>query len=177
MKRALIVLAAGWFAAFGVRAAEAQRPPELQKLDIATGHWVFHGQSRDASGKTGAWMWRADCHWSADRLYLLCLFHNTWAGESVKSLVVDTWNPHDKRYWHYEMFSAGAGGGRPFSSRMTIKGNTWIEHGESEGHGKKLQTRIVYVYASPTRVHVVIQVSRDGKHWKTVDSGEGVKQD
>ena len=177
MKRMLIVSVLGLIVAFAARASENTRPAELQKLDIATGHWVFHGKSTNSrDGKTGSWTWRADCRWSADGLYLLCLFHNSWSGQAVKSLVVDTWNAHDKSYWHYEMFSAGATGKHPFSSRMTIKGNTWIEYGHSEDHGKTIRTRIVYVYASATRVHVDIQVSDDGKHWKTVDAGEGVKQ-
>ena len=176
MKRILMVVILAGIASLAARASADSRPSELQKLDIATGHWVFHGKSRDGSGKSGSWTWRADCRWSADKLYLLCLFHNTWSGQAIKSLVVDTWNAHDKSYWHYEMFSAGASGEHPFSSRMTIKGNTWIEYGRSDEHGKTIRTRIVYVYASATRVHVEIQVSDDGKHWKTVDSGEGVKQ-
>lgn len=177
MKRITILFAIGLFLIPAVQASAKSRPAELQKLDIATGHWVFHGKSMGAaSGKTGPWTWDADCRWSADRLYLLCLFHNTWSGQPVKSLVVDTWNSHDKSYWHYEMFSAGASGEHPFSSRMAIMGNRWIEYGHSEDHGKEIDTRIVYVYASSTRVHVEIQVSRDGKSWKTVDSGEGVKK-
>jgi len=177
MKRLLVMFSVGVLMVAGAQALAKQRPAELQKLDIATGHWVFHGKSTGtASGKSGSWTWDADCRWSADKLYLLCLFHNTWSGQSVKSLVVDTWNTHDQSYWHYEMFSAGASGKHPFSSRMTIKGNTWVEYGHNKDQGKKIRTRIVYVYASSTRVHVEIQVSKDGKHWKTVDSGEGVKE-
>ena len=177
MKHITIIFAVGLYLIPAAQAFAQPRPAELQKLDIATGHWVFHGKSMDAaSGKNGSWTWDADCRWSADKLYLLCLFHNTWSGQAVKSLVVDTWNPHDRSYWHYEMFSAGASGEHPFSSRMAIKGNRWIEYGHSEEHGKKIRTRIVYVYASSARVHVEIQVSRDGKDWKTVDSGEGVKK-
>lgn len=172
-----VLAAAGLFVACTASGSAKPLPPPLQKLSIAAGHWVFHGKSLDtASGKPGSWTWHADCSWTADRLYLLCLFHNTWSGRSYKSLVVDTYNTHDKRYWHYEMFSTGAGGAHPFSSRMTIKGNTWIEYGQSEDHGKTMQTRIVYVYASPKRVSVEIQSSSDGKHWKTIDRGEGMKQ-
>lgn len=178
MRQILLALAlAGGLAAFAAHGAPAARPPQLHKLDVATGRWVFHGKSLGkASGKTSAWTWHADCRWSADRLYLLCLFHNTWAGRSVKSLVVDTYNPHDKSYWHYEMFAAGASGQHPFSSRMSIKGNRWIEYGQSGGPGTRIHERIVYLYASPEKVSVRIQTSRDGKHWKTVDEGEGIKQ-
>ena len=59
---------------------------------------------------------------------------------------------------------------------MKIQGNTWTEYGQDEEHGKKVRTRIVYKYASPTRVSVAIQTSTDGGHWQTVDQGEGIKQ-
>ena len=183
---AAVVLAAGLWATGwpapgeAARAAAAARPAQLQKLDIAIGRWVFHGKTVAAAGaapgrKAAAWTWRADCRWSTDRRYLLCAFHNVWAGKPVESLVVDTWNSRDRSYWHYEMFSAGAGGAHPFSSRMTIRGNTWIEQSASERHGQKLRTRIVYVYSSSRRVRVKIQSSRDGKPWKTLDAGIGVK--
>lgn len=160
------------------RAANTQTlAPELKKLDIAAGQWVFHGKSLATPySKAGTWTWRENCRWSTDRLYLECTFDNTWSGQSVKSLVVDTWNTHDKSYWHYEMFSAGASGKHPFSSRMTIRGNTWTEYGEEEHDGKKTRERIVYTYASPTRVSVEIRISKNGTHWTTVDKGEGVKQ-
>lgn len=184
MKRMMMVLApgvlaaallvTGWPAASGAQAAA--RPAQLQKLNIATGRWVFHGKAIAAPGrKATAWTWHADCRWSTDRLYLLCAFHNVWAGKPVKSLVVDTWNARDHSYWHYEMYASGAGGAHPFSSRMTIHGNTWIEQSTSEHHGHKVRTRIVYVYSSPRRVGVKIQSSRGGKPWKTLDAGEGVK--
>ncbi len=165
-------------AATCARAANSTaRPAELNKLDPAAGHWVFHGKSlATAYGKPGAWTWNENCGWSSDRLYLLCTFDNTWSGRNVKSLVVDTWNTHDKSYWHYEMFSAGAGGKHPFASRMTIRGNVWTENGSDQGKKGKTRERIVYTYTSPTHVRVEFQVSKDGTHWTTVDRGDGVKQ-
>lgn len=180
MKYLMTILAvAGLLAGAGAQAAGSDvLSPQLQKLDVVTGQWVFHGKSlATAYSKAGHWTWREDCRWSSDRIYLECTFANTWSGRTVKSLVVDTWNSHDKTYWHYEMFSAGASGKHPFSSRMTIRGNTWTEYGSSENNGKKIEERIVYTYAMPKRVQVVIQISTDGKIWTTVDKGEGVKQD
>ncbi|MGA7965573.1 MAG: hypothetical protein WCB49_06765 [Gammaproteobacteria bacterium] len=177
MKRTIFFLVlAGLFAAAIAQAAGTQlRSPELKKLDIAAGQWIFHGKSLDTPySKAGAWTWRENCRWSPDRIYLVCTFDNSWSGQAVKSLVVDTYNTRDKSYWHYEMFSAGASGKHPFSSRMTIKGNTWVEFGED--NAKKIKERIVYAYASPTRVDVKIQVSKDGAHWSTLDKGEGIKQ-
>ncbi len=59
---------------------------------------------------------------------------------------------------------------------MTIDGNTWTEYGGDENNGKRIKERIVYVFTSPTRVGVKIEISRDGKHWITVDEGEGIRQ-
>lgn len=161
----------------GAAAATNASPPQLRKLDAAVGRWVFHGKTLNtAFGKPGAWTWHADCGWSPGRLFLECSFDNEWSGKAVKSLVVDTYNAHDHAYWHYEIFAAGAGGAHPFVSRMAIDGATWIEYGTEEHAGKRFRERIVYRYASPTRVAVAIEVSKDGTHWTAVDRGEGVKQ-
>lgn len=149
-----------------------------QALDAQSGHWIYHGVT--AAGrkeKAGSFTWNEHCGWSADKLFLVCSFDNDWSGQKARSLVVDSWNAQDKTYWHYEMFAVGGSGAKPFSSRMTIQGNTWTEYGEDDSaDGSKRYDRIVYVYTSPDRVKVRIEVSKDGKHWTTYASGEGVKQ-
>ena len=152
--------------------------PELQKLDVSTGRWVFHGKTlKTASGKPGAWTWNEDCGWSPNHLYLECTFSNVWSGKAVESLVVDTYNSEDKSYWHYELYASGEHGNNPFVSRMEINGNTWIEHGREAVPGKKSGERIVYQWDPPNRVSVAIETSKDGVHWEAVDQGEGVKQE
>jgi hypothetical protein len=151
---------------------------ELAKLNISVGRWVFHGKSlKTASGKAGGWTWNEDCRWSPNHLYLECTFSNDWAGKKVESLVVDTYNTKDHSYWHYELYAAGSGGRSPFVSRMTISGNTWTEYGEDSEHGNRIRERIVYRWASPTRVSVTIESSKDGVHWVILDKGEGIKQE
>lgn len=151
--------------------------PELQKLDVSVGRWVFHGQTLDArSGKKRSWIWNEDCRWSANRTFMLCSFNNDWAGTIVNSVVVDTYNRKDKSYWHYEIFDGGDSGARPFISRMTIDGNTRTEYAESVDHGEKHETRVIYLFDSLTHVNVKIETSRDGAKWVTVDQGTGVKQ-
>ncbi len=150
---------------------------ELQKLNIFVGHWEFHGQTLEtAFGKAGTWTWDEDCRWSDNQVFLLCSFNNIWSGESVGSLVVDTYNKKDHGYWHYELFADSLTGSRPFISKMTVAGDTWTEYGQDKEHGKKISERITYRYNSPQQVDVEIQVSRDGTHWVTVDRGRGVKQ-
>jgi hypothetical protein len=154
------------------------RTPELQALDVQSGHWVYHGSTapREAGGKPGHFTWDEHCGWSADQLFLMCSFDNDWSGRKIQSLVVDTWNTQDKTYWHYEMYSVGESGAKPFASKMTIQGNTWTELGEGENHGNKSYERITYVYSSSTHVRVKIEVSSDGQNWKTTLDGTGVKQ-
>lgn len=179
MKRLLFLLVFVAALASAPAFAAGNRPlsPELQKLNISVGRWVYHGKTlKTPSGKPGTWTWNADCRWSPDMMFLECSFDNVWSGKAVKSLVVDTYNAKDRTYWHYEMFAAGSGGAHPFVSRMTIHGNTWVEYGQDLDHGRKVQERIVYRFASSSRVSVAIQTSRDGKHWTTIDQGEGVKQ-
>jgi hypothetical protein len=151
--------------------------PELRKLNVSVGHWVFHGKTlKTKSGKPGSFTWNEVCSWSPNHLYLECTFSNVWSGKAVESLVVDTYNTADHNYWHYELYASGEKGDKPFLSRMDVNGNTWIEYGEQAVPGKKAGERIVYKWQLPNRVSVAIETSKDGAHWETVNQGEGVKQ-
>ncbi|HKT32899.1 MAG TPA: hypothetical protein VJS89_10510 [Gammaproteobacteria bacterium] len=168
----LVALAAG----SAVSAANETLAFELQKLDVSAGHWVYHGETLGTPvSKPGKWTWNEDCGWSANQAFMVCSFTNNWAGKIVKSLVVDTWNKKDKSYWHYELFPDGAGG-KPFISRMTVTGNTRVEYATDNEHGRKVETRITYVFDSATHVKVKIETSNNGVDWVTVDQGEGVKR-
>lgn len=166
------------FALAGLRAASQQTlSPELQKLDVSVGRWVFHGKTlKTESGKPGTFTWNEDCQWSPNHLYLQCTFSNVWSGKAIESLVVDTYNTADHSYWHYELYASGEKGDAPFISRMEINGNTWIEHGQEAVPGKKTGQRIVYQWKVPDRVSVAIETSKDGVHWEATNQGEGVKQ-
>lgn len=173
--RFLLFVAVFVFAPILVAAQSAS--PELQKLDVSVGRWVFHGKTLNAkSGKPGSFTWNEDCRWSPNHLYLECTFSNVWAGRAVESLVVDTYNTADHSYWHYELYASGEKGNNPFVSRMEINGNTWIEHGRDVIPGKQAGERIVYNWNPPNRVHVAIETSEDGVHWTATDEGDGVKQ-
>ena len=149
--------------------------PELKALDVQNGHWLYHGTT-NADGKAGTFTWDEHCSWSSNKLFLMCSFDNDWSGTKVQTLVVDSWNTQDKSYWHYEFFAVGSSGASPFSSQMTIAGNTWTELGENDEDGKKTFDRISYVYTSPTEVKVKIEVSPDQKQWQTILNGTGAKQ-
>lgn len=152
--------------------------PELEKLNVSVGRWVFHGKTlKPAPGKTGEWSWNEDCRWSPNMLYLECTFSNVWSGKPVESLVVDAYNTSDHSYWHYELYASGEKGSNPFVSRMEVSGNKWIEYGQKAVPGKKPGERIVYNWDSATHVRVAIENSKDWIHWSAVDQGEGVKQE
>jgi|SRR5579871_2337296 len=151
--------------------------PELQALDVQSGHWIYKGTTAPGKdGKAGTFTWDEHCSWSSNKLFLNCSFDNDWSGDKVQSEVVDSWNSKDKAYWHYEFFAVGGGGEKPFASKMTIADNTWTELGEDDDKGKKSYDRITYKYTSPTLVTVTIEVSKDQKTWKTILNGTGTKQ-
>ena len=160
----------------GAKTGSAAESPELQKLDVSLGKWVFHGTTKERSGKTGSFTWNEDCAWSQNHLFLECTFSNVWSGKPVESLVVDTYNTADKSYWHYEFYASGEKGDKPFVSRMEVNGDTWIEHGRDVIPGKQSGERIVYNWGPPGHVKVAIETSKDGTHWDPVDQGEGVRQ-
>jgi hypothetical protein len=168
---ALVVAAPAFAAGFPARA------PQLAALDLQSGHWVYRGTTapKKHGGQPGTFTWDEHCGWSADRLFLLCSFHNDWSGRKIQSLVVDTWNTQDRSYWHYEIYATGAGGAKPYATQMTIRGKTWTEFGQTLEHGKRRYERIRYVYGSPTRVTVTIATSPDRRHWATLVRGIGRK--
>ncbi len=178
MKRAIEGLVCAVILGGSAHAAGAARlSPELQKLDVSLGRWVFHGTTRDAkSGRVGDFTWNEDCRWSPNSLYLECTFSNVWAGRAVESLVVDTYDTKDHEYWHYELYSSGEPGAHPFVSRMTIRGATWIEYGRNAVPGKRSGERIVYRWGPPGRVHVALESSKDGVHWIVDAQGDGTKR-
>ena len=148
----------------------------LRELAVSAGRWVYHGQFRPRAGASpSAWTWHEDCRWSANQAFMVCSFSNTWAGQHVDSVVVDTYDRHDHTFWHYEVFNSGRSAGKPFAARMQINGPMRIESWTSTRNGKPLRERIVYDFASSSRVTVQFQQSRDGIHWKTTASGVGEK--
>jgi hypothetical protein len=156
-------------------AAFAQSPPAadspLHQLGVSAGRWVYHGHS--LGSKPSDWTWHEDCRWSANGVFMLCSFSNTWAGRHVDSVVVDTYDPHGRSFWHYEVFNSGDSAGKPFASRMRIEGATRTESWTDTRHGKSVRQRIVYKFASDSKVTVVFQRSEDGTHWETTATGTG----
>jgi hypothetical protein len=147
--------------------------PELQRLDVAAGTWLYHGENLAvANQKGGKWLWREECGWSASKAFMACSFTMNNPDKTVKSLAVSTYNYSDKSYWHYEMFDSDGSGADPFIARMTIEGNTWTAYGKSDNK----TYRVIYNYSSPTRVTVRVQLSGDNGQWTTLAQGEGIKQ-
>jgi hypothetical protein len=157
-------------------AALAGNDAKLEQLAISEGSWVYHGHMFGGAGsRPTAFVWHADCRWSANRAFMMCSFSNTWAGRHINSLVVDTFNHHDNAFWHYEIFEDGDAPGKPFASKMQIDGPTRIEEWTESHHGKAIRQRIVYKFASARKVTVSFQQSQDGKVWKTTANGAGEK--
>ena len=153
--------------------SSAQESP-LQQLDVSAGHWVYQGQSLGEKGAhPSAWTWNEECRWSANHIFMLCSFSNTWGGKHVDSVVVDTYSRKDGAFWHYEIFNDS--GAKTFASKMQIDGATRTESWTETRKGKSVRQRIVYQFTSPSEVTVKFQRSQDGTHWQTTASGKGEK--
>jgi hypothetical protein len=170
----LLSLASGLAGAASPPAAGAK----LHELEVSAGRWVYHGHFIGGpKSRPSAWTWHEACRWSANRVFMLCSFSNTWAGRHVDSIVVDTYDAQSETFWHYELFNSGRSAGKPFASRMRIDGPTRIESWTDEVRGKAVHQRIVYQFASADKVTVSFQQSQDGTHWRTTASGTGEKVD
>ena len=152
--------------------------PELQLLDRGVGKWIYHGRElQTAYSKAGKWTWEEDCGWSANRIYLVCSFDMRWPEGPDHSVSLTTYNMLDKAYWHYEIIDDNKGD-KPVVSRMSIVGDEWTEiSGGAEVNGKTApHFKVTYRYASPTRVTVKFEMSKDGTHWTTLGDGEGMRR-
>lgn len=148
----------------------------LKQLAISEGSWVYRGHVFGGAGSRPTdFVWHADCRWSANRAFMMCSFSNTWGKQHVNSLVVDTFNPRDKAFWHYEIFEDGDAPEKPFASKMQIDGPTRVEEWTESHHGKSVRQRIVYKFASDRKVTVSFLQSEDGNAWKTTAKGTGEK--
>ncbi|HLY04711.1 MAG TPA: hypothetical protein VKR31_03085 [Rhizomicrobium sp.] len=147
-----------------------------QQLAISEGSWVYRGHVfGDAKSRPTDFVWHADCRWSANRAFMMCSFSNSWGRQQINSLVVDTFNPRDHAFWHYEIFEDGDAPDKPFAAKMHIEGMTRSEEWTEKDHGKSVRQRIVYNFASDRKVTVSFQQSEDGKVWKTTANGTGEK--
>ncbi len=179
MKRSLLLftLCATVLGTMPALAAGVPPPPQLQKLGVSLGHWVFHGTSAaTAQHPAQPFTWDAQCDWSPNHWYLECQFSNTYVRGKVESLVVNTYNTTDKTFWHYEFFAVGQSGKTPFVTKMDVTDDTWTEYGREAIPGKQTGQRIIYHWTSPTHVDMKIETSKDGKVWTTVNHAEGVKE-
>lgn len=161
----------------GAFASDASAPAaKLHQLDVSAGDWVYHGKFL-ATKKSPAtpWTWHEHCEWSANHQFMMCSFANTWAGKRVDSLVVDTYNPRDHSFWHYEIFSGSDTPAKPFAAKMQIDGPVRTESWTQTEHGKTGHIRIVYKFQSDEKVTVRFQQSDDGKRWRTTGEGVGTK--
>jgi len=157
-------------------AVSAANNAGLEQLAISEGSWVYHGRvSGDVESPPTDFVWHADCRWAANRAFMMCSFSNTWGKKHINSLVVDTFNAHDKAFWHYEIFEDGDEPGKPFASKMQIDGPTRTEEWTETHHGKSIRLRIVYNFESDRKVTVSFQQSEGGKAWKTTANGTGEK--
>jgi hypothetical protein len=61
---------------------------------------------------------------------------------------------------------------------MTIVGDNWTDASDNVDANSKAahHYRVVYHYASSTRVEVKFEVSDDAIHWSTLGQGDGIKQ-
>lgn len=149
---------------------------KLGELGVSAGQWVYQGHFLHGKGqRSTAWTWHEDCHWSANRVFMLCSFSNTWGGRHVDSVVVDTYDREADVFWHYEVFDSGDAAGKPFAAKMRIDGNTRIESWTGNHRGKSVRQQIVYEFASSNKVMVLFQRSIDGKSWETTATGTGKK--
>jgi len=101
----------------------------------------------------------------------------TCGAQPDHSLSISTCNKLDKSYWHYEIIDDYKGN-KPVISPMTIDGDTWTHTSDSVEARNKTAShyRVVYHYASLTRVQVKFEESTNGTHWTMLGQGEGIKQ-
>ncbi|HLX66936.1 MAG TPA: hypothetical protein VKR41_08060 [Puia sp.] len=143
----------------------------LKKLSVFVGTWRAENDP-DSMGKIPVFA-VSSCQWSPNGSYLICDQQVTDRGTISNDLSIYSRDP-DKD--GYKLTVVGVPGMQPFSIPVTYKGDEFYYLGSYTGDdGKKVYTRTVNTFLSPSSYTFKVQSSQDGEHWTTSMQGKSRK--
>jgi hypothetical protein len=143
----------------------------LKKLSVFVGRWRAENDP-DSMGKIPVSA-VTSCQWSPNGNYLICDQQVTNQGTMSNDLSIYSRDP-DKD--GYTLTVVGVPGMQPFSIPITYKGDEFYYLGSyTDDNGKKVYTRTVNTFLSPSSYTFKVQSSQDGEHWMTNMQGKSRK--
>lgn len=150
----------------------------LKKLSAFLGTWraendpdstaAAGGASSGSSGTSAVYT----CEWAVNGNFLIADQKVTRAGSTTNNLSIYSYVPEKDEYL---LSLVGIPGMQPFSIRVTYKGDELYYLGDYMDNGKKVYTRTVNTFLSPTNYTFKVQSSGDEVNWTTSFSGKAVK--
>ena len=142
----------------------------LKKLGVFIGTWKAESTVDAAHpDKVSA---TYTCQWSSNGRYLVAdqLVNNN--GAETNNLSIYNYNADKDTY---TLSLVGIPGTEPFSIGVVARGDTLFYNSEFMDNGKKVYSRTLNVFSSPTDYVYLIQFSEDGVAWRTNGAGKARK--
>ncbi|HEV3413290.1 MAG TPA: DUF1579 family protein [Puia sp.] len=143
----------------------------LKKLAVFVGTWRGENDP-DPTVKSPTFA-VSTCQWSPNGKYLICDQQVTNQGSTTNNLSIYSRDPDKDAY---TLTVVGIPGMQPFSIPITYQGDELYYLGSyTDNSGKKVYTRTVNTFLSPTSYTFKVQSSEDGEHWTTSIQGKSRK--
>ncbi len=143
----------------------------LKRLSAFVGTWKADNDP-DSSGESAVSA-ISTIQWSANGNYLIADQKVTNQGTTTNNLSIYSYNA-DKD--DYTLTLVGVPGMEPFTIPVTYKGDELFYLGSyTDNSGKKIYTRTVNSFLSPTTYTFKVQSSDDNEHWTTSLSGKSTR--
>ena len=150
-------------------ASQSSSPPG--KLGMWAGHWTYNGRIYEtpyshAHSDSGS----LDCNWVPNSGYMVCDYSSN--DPPHNHLTIITYDSVAKAY----MMVLVREDSKPTWNKMTQRGGTWAISSDISYKGKKLISRDVFVFTSPSKHITRVQVSaNNGRSWTTMIETTAVK--
>ena|SRR5579872_5277722 len=160
---------------YGV-AATAQMPAVLKdsglkKLNVFIGTWRAENDPDPANNAGVSAV--STCTWSANGKFMIADQLVSNGGKTTNNLSIYSYDPEKDQY---TLSLVGVPGMQPFSIPVTYKADELFYLGSyTNDAGKKIYTRTVNTFISPSEYTFKVQSSDDGEHWVTSISGRSTK--
>jgi len=143
----------------------------LKKLALFVGTWKAENDP-DSTGKSPVSA-ISSCQWSPNGNYLICDQQVTNEGTTTNNLSIYSRNSDKDAF---TLTVVGVPGMEPFSIPITYKGDELYYLGSyTDNSGKKVYTRTINRFDSPSSYTFMVQSSADGEHWVTSMQGKSRK--
>jgi hypothetical protein len=149
--------------------AKVLKQPGLKKLSVFVGTWKSQTIIKGIAQPIGA---KYTCRWSINGNYLIAdqiIFHAKTTTNNLSIYSYDAENDN------YKLSLVGVPGMAPFTIGITYKGDEFVYSSDYMDNGKKVYSRTLNDFITPSYYTFKVQSSTDSINWITSLEGKSVK--